>query len=45
MEVKRNQVDFLQVQLISVWLIRYSHCKLIRLTFFVPALKNIINSH
>ena len=31
---------FLQVQLISVWVIRYNHCKLIKLTFFVPFTKN-----
>ena len=30
----------MQVQLISVWLIRYNHCKLIKLTFFVPFTKN-----
>ena len=31
---------FLQVQLTSVWLIRYNHCKLIKLTFIVPFTKN-----
>ena len=31
---------FLQVQLISVWPIRYNDCKLIKLTFFVPFTKN-----
>ena len=31
---------FLQVQLISVWLTRYNHCKLIKLTFFVAFTKN-----
>ena len=30
----------MQVQLISVWLIRYNRCKLIKLTFFVPFTKN-----
>ena len=34
---KEKQSRFLQVQLISVWLIRYNHCiKLVKLTFFVP---------
>ena len=31
---------FLQVQLISVRLIRYNHCKLIKLTFFLPFTRN-----
>ena len=30
----------MQVQLISVWLIRYNNCKLIKLAFFVPFTKN-----
>ena len=30
----------MQVQLISVWLIRYNHYKLIKLTFFAPFTKN-----
>ena len=35
------QSRFLQVQLISVWLIRYNHCtKLVKLTFFLPFTKN-----
>ena len=33
---KEQPSRFLQVQLTSVWLIRYNHCKLIKLTFFVP---------
>ena len=37
---KENPSRFLQVQLISVWLIRYNHCTLIKLTFFVPFTKN-----
>ena len=37
---KEQPSRFLQVQLISVWLIRYNHCKLIKLTFFVPFTKN-----
>ena len=37
---KEKPSRFLQVQLISVWLIRYIHCKLIKLTFFVPFTKN-----
>ena len=37
---KEKPSRFLQVQLISVWLIRYNHCKLIKLTFFVPFTKN-----
>ena len=37
---KEKPSRFLQVQLISVWLIRYSHCKLINLTLFVPFSKN-----
>ena len=39
---KEKPSRFLQVQLISVWLIRYIHCKLIKLTFFVPFTKNSI---
>ena len=37
---KEKPSRFLQVQLISVWLIRYNHYKLIKLTFFVPFTKN-----
>ena len=37
---KEQPSRFLQVQLISVWLIRYNHCKLIKLTFSVPFTKN-----
>ena len=37
---KKKPSLFLQVQLISVWLTRYNHCKLIKLTFFVPFTKN-----
>ena len=37
---KEKPSPFLQVQLISVWPIRYNHCKLIKLTFFVPFTKN-----
>ena len=37
---KEKPSRFLQVQLISVWLIRCNHCKLIKLTFFVPFTKN-----
>ena len=38
---KEKPSRFLQVQLISVWLIRYNHCiKLVKLTFFVPFTKN-----
>ena len=38
---KEKPSRFLQVQLISVWLIRYNHCiKLENLTFFVPFTKN-----
>ena len=37
---KEKPSRFLQVQLISVWVIRYNHCKLIKLTFFVPFTKN-----
>ena len=38
---KEQPSRFLQVQLlISVWLIRYNHCKLIKLTFFVRFAKN-----
>ena len=39
---KEQPSRFLQVQLISVWLIRirYNHCKLIKMTFFVPFTKN-----
>ena len=37
---KEKPSRFLQVQLISAWLIRYNHCKLIKLTFFVPFTKN-----
>ena len=37
---KEKPSRFLQVQLISVWLIRYNHCKLIKLTFFIPFTKN-----
>ena len=34
---KDKQSRFLQVLLISVWLIHYNHCiKLVKLTFFVP---------
>ena len=33
---KKKPSRFLQVQLISVWLIRNNHCKLIKLTFFLP---------
>ena len=37
---KEKPSRFLQVQLISVWLIRYNHCKLKKLTFFIPFTKN-----
>ena len=37
---KEQPSPFLQVQLISVRLIRYDHCKLIKMTFFVPFTKN-----
>ena len=37
---KEKRSRFLQVELISVWLIRYNHCKLIKLTFFIPFTKN-----
>ena len=37
---KEKPSRFLQVQLISVWLIRYNHCKLIKLTFCVPFTEN-----
>ena len=37
---KEQPSRFLQVQLTSVWLIRYNHCKLIKLTFFIPFTKN-----
>ena len=37
---KEKPSRFLQVQLISVWLIRYNHWKLIKMTFFVPFTKN-----
>ena len=37
---KEQPSRFLQEQLISVWLIRYRHCKLIKLTFLVPFTKN-----
>ena len=37
---KEKPSRFWQVQLISVWLIRYNHRKLIKLTFFVPFTKN-----
>ena len=37
---KEKPSRFLQVQLINVWLIRYNHCKLIKLTFFIPFTKN-----
>ena len=37
---KEKPSRFLQGQLINVWLIRYNHCKLIKLTFFVPFTKN-----
>ena len=43
-KVNRNKEKpsrFLQVQLISAWLIRYNHrIKLVKLTFFVPFTKN-----
>ena len=39
---KEKPSRFSQVQLISVWLICYNHCKLIKLTFFVPFTKNSI---
>ena len=42
MEVKSNQVDFCKYNLISVRFIRCNHCKLIKLTFFVPFTKNRI---
>ena len=37
---KEKPSRFLQIQLISVWLIRYNYCKLIKLAFFVPFTKN-----
>ena len=37
---KEQPRRFLQVQLISVCLIRHNHCKLIKMTFFVPFTKN-----
>ena len=39
-ESKEKPSRFLQVQLISVWLIRYNQCKLTKLTFFAPFTKN-----
>ena len=39
-ESKEKLGRFFQVQLISVWLIRYNQCKLTKLTFFVPFTKN-----
>ena len=39
---KEKRSRFLQVELISVWLIRYNHCKLIKLTFFYPLLRTVI---
>ena len=39
---KEKPSRFLQLQLISVWLIRHNHCKLIKVTFFVPFTKNDI---
>ena len=37
---EEKQSRFLQVQLISVWFIRYNHCiKLVKLTFFAPLIK------
>ena len=42
---KEKPSRFLQVQLISVWLIRYNHCiKLKKLTFFVVFTKNSISN-
>ena len=42
---KEKPSRFLQVQLISVWLIRYNHCiKLKKLTFFVAFTKNSISN-
>ena len=38
---KEQPSRFLQVQLISVWLIRYNHCTLIKMTFFHPLLKTV----
>ena len=44
-KVNRNKEKpsrFLQVQLISAWLIRYNHCiKLVKLTFFVPLIRMV----
>ena len=37
---KEKPSRFLQVQVISVWLIRYNHCKHTKLTFFVRFIKN-----
>ena len=37
---KEKPSRFLQVQLISEWLMHYNHCKLIKLTSFVPFTKN-----
>ena len=37
---KEKPSRFLQVQLISIWLLHYNHCKRIKLTFFVPFTKN-----
>ena len=38
---KEKPSRFLEVQLISVWLVRYNHCiKLEKLTFFVHFTKN-----
>ena len=38
---KEKPSRFLQVQLISVWLIRYNQCKLTKLTFFYPLLRTV----
>ena len=37
---KEQPSRFLKPELITVWLIRYNHCKIIKLTFFVPFTKN-----
>ena len=39
-ESKEKPSRFFQVQLISVWLVRYNQCKLTKLTVFVPFTKN-----
>ena len=43
---KEKQSRFLQVQLISVWLIRYNHCiKHVKLTFLVPLIYFLLKGY